>query len=55
MARIPAATVSAAAVELPAPSLAPPRSLTTTRAAAANARACARPIPLPAPVITTTR
>src|SRR4029079_1622579 len=40
----------------PAPSLAPPRSLTTTIApSAANSRACSRPRPRPAPVMIATR
>src|ERR1700757_5077037 len=57
----PAATISSATAwagpdDEPPPSLAPPRSLTTTLApCAAKARACARPMPFPAPVMTTTR
>ena len=40
----------------PAPSFAPPRSLTTTLApSAANSRACSRPSPRPAPVMIATR
>ncbi|SKV20976.1 Uncharacterised protein [Mycobacteroides abscessus subsp. abscessus] len=40
----------------PEPSLAPPRSLTTTEAPSlAKSRACSRPMPRPAPVMTATR
>src|SRR3954453_883398 len=56
IASISATTCCAGVASVPAPSLAPPRSLTTTRAPSrANSSACSRPIPRPAPVMIATR
>src|SRR4051794_23133975 len=56
IASISATTCCAGVASVPVPSLAPPRSLTTTRAPSrANSSACSRPIPRPAPVMIATR
>src|SRR4051794_16022687 len=56
IASISATTCCAGVASVPVPSLAPPTSLTTTRAPSrANKSACSRPIPRPAPVMIATR
>src|SRR3954447_14779319 len=56
MASISATTCCAGVMSVPVPSLAPPRSFTTTFApSAAKNSACSRPIPRPAPVMIATR
>src|SRR4051812_41792520 len=56
IALISSTTCCAGVASLPLPSLAPPRSLTTTLAPSdANSSACSRPMPRPAPVMIATR
>src|SRR5438309_1218025 len=56
MALISSTTCWAGVRSSPEPSMAPPRSLTTTLAPSeANSSACSRPMPRPAPVMTATR